>query len=334
MGTVWFIFLAAMIATYVVLDGFDLGVGALLLVVARTDEQREHVRATIGPVWNGNEVWLIAGGGVLFLAFPRAYAGAFSGLYFGMIIVLWLLIGRGLAFELRHHVDHPLWHPACDAVFCLASATLAFVLGVALGNVVRGVPLDAHGYFQLPLFNILNWYALLIGVFALFVLAHHGAEFLAWRTDGPLAAQARVQARLLFWPQAVLFFALAWPTYTVRHTMLTNLVPPRRFVFPALATAALVAIAIFQRRDEWQRAFAASSLFIVGLLATMAAAALYPNILPAHQGRPYGLTIHNAASGHHALVVATIWWSIGMALEVTYFTVAYRTFLRRGVDIG
>ena len=103
-------------------------------------------------------------------------------------------------------------------------------------------------------------------------------------------------------------------------------------MFPALAIAALVAIAIFQRRDEWQRAFAASSLLIVGLLATMAAA-LYPNILPAHQGRPHGLTIHNAASGHHALVVATIWWSIGMALEVTYFTVAYRTFLRRGVDI-
>ena len=333
MTTVWFIFLAAMIATYVVLDGFDLGVGALLLVVARTDEQREQARATIGPVWNGNEVWLIAGGGVLFLAFPRAYAGAFSGLYFGMFLVLWLLIGRGLAFELRYQVDNPLWHAACDAVFWLSSAMLAFVFGVALGNVVRGVPLDAQGYFHLPLFNILNWYALLIGLFALFVLAHHGAEFLAWRTDGPLAARARLRARLLFWPQAVLFFALAWPTYIVRHTMLTNVVHhPWRFVFPALAIVALVAIAVFQRREEWQRAFAASSLFIVGLLATMAAA-LYPNILPAHQGRPYGLTIHNAASGHHALVVATIWWSIGMALEVTYFTVAYRTFLRRGVDI-
>jgi cytochrome d ubiquinol oxidase subunit II len=334
MTTVWFIFLGAMIATYVVLDGFDLGVGALLPLIARSDEQRERAIATIGPVWNGNEVWLIAGGGVLFLAFPRAYAGAFSGLYFGMFLVLWLLIGRGLALELRHQLDNPLWHAACDTVFWLSSAGLAFVFGVALGNVVRGVPLDAQGYFHLPLFSILNWYALLIGLFTLLLLVQHGAEFLAWRTSGPVATRARRRARLLFWPQAVLFLVLAWPTYTVRHTMLTNLFHhPWLFVFPALAIGALVAIRVFQWRDQWRHAFVASSVFIAGLLATVAAA-LYPNVLPARQGQPYGLTTHNAASGHHALVVATIWWSLGMLLAVTYFTVAYRTFLRRDVDTG
>src|SRR5438093_1689853 len=121
MPTAWFWFLAAMITVYVVLDGFDLGVGALHLVLARTEEEREQATDAIGPVWNGNEVWLIASGGVLFLAFPHAYAAAFSGLYFGLIIVLWLLVGRGLALELRHQLEHPLWRSACDAVFSLAS---------------------------------------------------------------------------------------------------------------------------------------------------------------------------------------------------------------------
>ena len=170
MTTAWFCFLAAMITVYVVLDGFDLGVGALHLLVARDEEEREAATAAIGPVWNGNEVWLIASGGVLFLAFPKAYAAAFSGLYFGLIIVLWLLVGRGLALELRHQIANPLWRSACDAVFALSSGTLALVFGVALGNVVRGVPLGPDGYFHLTFFQSLNWYALLIGVFGLVAL--------------------------------------------------------------------------------------------------------------------------------------------------------------------
>src|SRR3954463_6684313 len=147
-----------MVTMYVVLDGFDLGVGALHLSTAKTEEEREQATAAIGPVWNGNEVWLIASGGVLFMAFPTAYASAFSGLYFGLILVLWLLVGRGLALELRHQIENPLWRSACDGVFCLASGALALVFGVALGNVVRGVPLRPDGYFSLPLFHILNWY--------------------------------------------------------------------------------------------------------------------------------------------------------------------------------
>jgi cytochrome d oxidase subunit CydB len=167
MSTVWFVLVAFMITTYVVLDGFDLGVGALHRLIGRTDAERARTAEAIGPIWNGNEVWLIAGGGSLFLAFPRAYAAAFSGLYFGLFIVLWLLVGRGLGLELRHQLDHPLWHAACDTVFWLSSAGLALVFGVALGNVVRGVPLGPDGYFHLPLFSILNWYALLVGAFGL-----------------------------------------------------------------------------------------------------------------------------------------------------------------------
>jgi cytochrome bd ubiquinol oxidase subunit II len=328
MPTAWFCFLAVMVTVYVILDGFDLGVGTLHLITARTEAEREQATAAIGPVWNGNEVWLIAGGGVLFLAFPRAYAAAFSGLYFGLIIVLWLLVGRGLALELRHQLDSPLWRGACDVIFSLSSAALALVFGVALGNVVRGVPLDARGYFGLPLFHILNWYALLIGVFGLVVLAAHGAAFLAWRCDGAVRTRAARWWGRLAPLEAVLFLALIWPTYHVRHAMLDNLVDhPWRLVFPALAVAALVAMFVFARRAVWPRAFAASGLFIAGLLTTMAAG-LYPYILPARQHRPFGLTVDNAASGHHALITAVVWWPLGMVLATVYFVFAYRMFFR------
>jgi len=328
MTTAWFCFLAVMVALYVVLDGFDLGVGALHMLVARDEEERGVATAAIGPVWNGNEVWLIAGGGVLFLAFPAAYAAAFSGLYFGLIIVLWLLVGRGLALELRHQIHNPLWTGACDVVFSLSSAGLALVFGVALGNVVRGVPLDADGYFSLPLFQTLNWYALLIGVFGLIVLSAHGAHFLAWRADGDFQARAARTARRL-WPLiAVLGLVLAWPTYHVRHQMLNAFGDhPWRLVFPLLATAALAAVFVSQRRERWLNAFLASSLFIVGLLTTMAAG-LYPSILPARQGQPNGLTIDSAASGHHALTTALVWWPLGMVLAAVYFFFSYRMFFR------
>jgi cytochrome d ubiquinol oxidase subunit II len=328
MTTAWFCFLAVMVTVYVVLDGFDLGVGALHLDVARTDAEREEDTEAIGPVWNGNEVWLLASGGVLFMAFPAAYAAAFSGLYFGLIIVLWLLVGRGLALELRHQIDNPLWRSACDVVFTLSSAALALVFGVALGNVVRGVPLNADGYFHLGLFATLNWYALLIGVFGLVTLCAHGASFLALRGSGELAVRAARRARALTILAAVLFVALIGPTAAVRSTMLTNLTDhPWRLVFPLLAVGALVTTLVAQRRGEWGRAFAGSSLFIVGLLTTMAAG-LYPYVLPAREHKPFGLTVDSAAAGHDALVSAIVWWPIGMALAAAYFTFAYRMFFR------
>jgi cytochrome d ubiquinol oxidase subunit II len=322
--TVWFCLLAFMITVYVVLDGFDLGVGALHRILARDDLEREEATDLIGPVWDGNEVWLIAAGGVLFLGFPKAYAAAFSGLYFGLIIVLWLLVGRGLGIELRHQSENPLWRTACDTVFWLSSAALAVMFGVALGNVVRGVPLGPDGYFKEPLFHLLNWYGLLIGLFGLVVLSAHGASFLAARASGPLAERAQRAARRMWWAELLLTAALAYPTYSVRHAMFENFGNhPWRLVFPALALSGLGAQFTFQRAGRWGRAFLASCVFIVGMLST-AAAGLYPNILPARDGEPYGLTIHNAASGHHALVVGLRWWSLGIVLAIAYFLLAYR----------
>ncbi|MFL5826029.1 MAG: cytochrome d ubiquinol oxidase subunit II [Thermoleophilaceae bacterium] len=329
MTTVWFCLLAFMIAMYVVLDGFDLGVGALHRILGRSDGERDEATSLIGPVWDGNEVWLIAAGGVLFLGFPRAYAASFSGFYFGLIIVLWLLVGRGLGIELRHHSENPLWRIACDTVFWLSSALLAFMLGVALGNVVRGVPLGRDGYFRDPLFHLLNWYALLVGLFALVVLVAHGAIFLAARASVPLSERARRVARGLWYGELLLAVGLAYPTYHVRNEMFTNFGDhPWRLIFPVLGLGALAAQFVLQRTDRWGRAFIASSVFIVGMLTTMAAG-LFPNILPAHDNRPYGLTIHNAASSHHALTVGLRWWSLGIALAIGYFIIAYRFLFRR-----
>jgi cytochrome d ubiquinol oxidase subunit II len=329
MATVWFCLLAFMIAVYVVLDGFDLGVGALHRILARSEAERDEITDLIGPVWNGNEVWLIAAGGVLFLGFPTAYAAAFSGFYFALIIVLWLLVGRGLGLEFRHQLDNPLWRIACDTVFWLSSGALAFMFGVALGNVVRGVPLGPDGYFRAPLFELLNWYGLLIGLFGLVVLVAHGANFLAARASGPLAARAQGVASWLWWAELLLVAALAYPTYTIRDEMFTNFgAHPWRLVFPALALIGLGGQYVLRRAGHWGRAFLASSVFIVGMLTTMAAG-LYPNVLPAHDDRPFGLTIDNAASSQHALTVGLRWWSLGIVLALGYFIVAYRFLFGR-----
>jgi cytochrome d ubiquinol oxidase subunit II len=327
--TAWFVFLAAMIATYVVLDGFDLGVGALLRLLARDETERRQALEAIGPLWDANEVWLIASGGVLFLAFPVAYAAAFSGLYLGLILVLWLLVGRGLGIELRHQIENPLWQTACDTAFWLASAALGLVFGVALGNVIRGVPLGPHGYFHLSLFEILNRYAVFIGVFGLVVLSAHGANFLAAFTERPLVARARRWARRLWWLVVVFVAAAVYPTHDVRPAMVDTFGEhPWRLVFPVLTVSALLTVFALQRAGAWRRAFLASCVTVAGLLATVAAA-LYPSILPAREGHPFGLTVHDAAASDHALRSALYWWPVGMVLAAVYFTLAYRHHLLR-----
>src|SRR6187402_2599138 len=184
METLWFWLVAIIIAGYVLLDGFDLGAGALHLFLAKTDEERTQILDSIGPFWDGNEVWLLAGGGTLYFAFPSLYASAFSGFYLPLMVVLWLFILRGIAIESRHMMHHVLWNPFWDVIFCGASALLAIFLGAALGNVVRGVPLDKNGEFFLPFWTdfqvsnnpgILDWYTILVAVLALTALLQHGA---------------------------------------------------------------------------------------------------------------------------------------------------------------
>src|SRR6267154_130668 len=197
---IWFWLVAVMITAYVVLDGFDLGAGVLHLFIARTDQERRTVIRTIGPVWDGNEVWLIAGGGTLYFAFPLLYASGFSGFYLPLMIVLWLLILRGLGIELRMHLEGTVWRGFFDGCFALSSILLTIFFGAALGNVVRGVPLNKEGFFFQPFWTtftivpasgILDWFTTLMGLVALFTLTVHGANYVSIKTEGELQQRAR-----------------------------------------------------------------------------------------------------------------------------------------------
>src|ERR1700694_1821293 len=200
MGFIWFWIVAVMLTAYVVLDGFDLGVGILHQILPRTEEDRQIVIRTIGPVWDGNEVWLLAGGGTLYFAFPLLYASGFSGFYLSLMIVLWLLVLRGIGIELRSHLNSVIWRDFFDGCFSLSSLLLIVFFGVALGNVIRGVPLQKDGYFFLPLWTdwrpgpqpgVLDWYTVIAGMVALVALTLHGSHYVAVKTEGDLNLRAR-----------------------------------------------------------------------------------------------------------------------------------------------
>src|SRR6202034_189320 len=208
METLWFMIVAVMVAGYVVLDGFDLGAGAIYLGAARTIDERRRILRAIGPVWDGNEGWLVAAGGILYFAFPLLYASIFSGFYLPLMIVLWLLMLRGIGIELRGHLENPVWLGFFDLIFCASSILLAIFFGAALGNVVRGVPLAADGYFFEPLWTnfrvgantgILDWYTILTGVIALVTLTAHGALYIAVKTENELNQRVR-RVALWAWP--------------------------------------------------------------------------------------------------------------------------------------
>ena len=213
MTELWFAIASVMLAIYVVMDGFDFGAGALHLFVAKTDAERRQVLAAIGPYWDGNEVWLLALGGVLFVAFPTVLASGLSGFYFAIFLVLWSFILRGIAIEFRSHLEAGTWRAAWDFVFAAASIALPILFGAALGNLLRGLPLDQSGWFSLALFTdfsardpvgILDWYTVSVGVFALVALVAHGALFLAWKTDGPVHVRTHMVALWLYAAAALL----------------------------------------------------------------------------------------------------------------------------------
>src|SRR5258708_25706434 len=224
MASLWFWIIAAMITTYVVLDGLDLGAGAIYLIPGKTNGERRRVLRAMGPVWDGNEVWLLAAGGTLYFAFPQLYASSFSGFYLPLMIVLWLLILRGIGIEFRAHIENRIWQTFFDVVFSISSILLSVFFGAALGNVVRGVPLDASGYFFEPLWTdfklgphtgILDWYTVLTGMLALVTLTAHGSYYVALKTDEDLGRRARGFA-LLCWPaQFFLAFSTLVATYFI-----------------------------------------------------------------------------------------------------------------------
>ena len=341
MAGVWFWIVAAMIATYVVLDGFDLGAGAIYLVAAKTNDERRRVLRAIGPVWDGNEVWLIAAGGTLYFAFPQLYASSFSGFYLPLTIVLWLLILRAIGIEFRTHIENHVWQSFFDVVFSFSSILLAVFFGAALGNVVRGVPLDARGYFFEPLWTnfklssqvgILDWYTLLIGGMALVTLTAHGSYYIALKTDADLSRRARGFA-LICWPvQFFLTVSALVATYFIRPDIITNYANHKiGLLVPVVVVASLALMLWANPKGKEKLAFVASSMYIAFMLVG-AAFALYPVVLSARDPQ-YDLTIYNTAAGSHGLSVGLAWWTLGAVLAVSYFVFVYRMF-RGKVQLG
>lgn len=355
MATIWFCLVALMLAVYVVLDGFDLGAGALHGLVARSEEERDLVVRAVGPLWDGNEVWLVAAGGTLYFAFPALYAASFSGFYLPLTMVLWLLVLRGAALEFRGHLRHPAWTPFWDVVFAGASLLLALFLGVALGNVVRGVPLNAEGWFFEPLWTdwrvvgeigILDWYTLLVGLLAVCALSMHGGLWLGLKTKGSLRRRARSWAGRAWWATLGLTFGVTAATWVVQPLVPAGLsARPWGWVLPGAALAGLAlagreigsgtasgageATPADGAEDAGdRRAFAGSTVYLAAMLGS-AALGLYPYVLPAVGDPALGLTAHEAAAPENGLRIGLAWWIPGVTLAGFYFVQLYRGFAGR-----
>jgi cytochrome d ubiquinol oxidase subunit II len=335
MAILWFCMVTFMVTVYVILDGFDLGAGAIHFFVTKNAAQRSQVIQSIGSVWDGNEVWLLAAGGTLYFAFPKLYAASFSGFYLPLMMVLWLLILRGIAIEFRNHINNVVWVPFWDVTFSAASALLAIFFGAALGNVVRGVPLDQDGRFFEPLWTsfrpvgetgILDWYTVIVGVTALSALTLHGALWVAMKTHDPISHRARRVGGVMWWATTVLTVTTTVMTLVVQPRVLINLrAYPWGAVFPGLGVLGIMAVWRYIAKSNDRMAFVASSTYLLGMM-TSAAFGVYPYVLPASIGTRYGLTLFDAAAAPYGLRVGLVWWLTGMGLVGVYFVFVYRSF--------
>ena len=339
MAELWFWLVALLVTGWAVLDGFDFGAGVLHRFVAKTDTERREVFAAIGPVWDGNEVWLLAAAGSMFLAFPKLVAAGLSGLYLPVIFAVWCLILRGLGIELRSHVPNALWRSFFDTVFQVASTLFALLIGVALGNVIRGVPLREDGFFEQGLFGAyelgeltvhgagaIDSYTALVGVFVLLTLTAHGANYLRWKTSGEVNARVTKVAPRLWAAVVVCWVLVTWATTQTAPEVLAAL-PHRPLAWLGMAVLALglgaQVFALLQKRELL--AFLGSSAFIAGLLVATVAC-LYPVLLRSRVSPDFNLTVEKASSGAIAMQSGLIWWFPGFLLAVAYFVWVLKHF--------
>jgi cytochrome d ubiquinol oxidase subunit II len=326
LNTTWFVLYVIIIGGYVILDGFDLGVGMLGPFVAKEDREKRILLNSIGPVWDGNEVWLVLAGGALFAAFPLVYASLFSGFYLAMMLVLLVLILRTVAIEFRSKRESPVWRATWDWFFFASSLGITVLLGVALGNVIRGVAIDQAGNMDVRLIDLLNPYSLALGVTAAVMLSLHGGIFLTQKVEDDLLERIKhLVPRLM-----VVFFVLmtgliAW-TLTLDQEIATNYRDRLWIgVFPVLALLAALAAWRQIYHQRYLTAFMASATMIALLMGTVAAG-LYPVMLPSSINSAYDLTVTNAASAENTLTVMFVIALIGMPFVLLYTAGVYYFF--------
>ena len=319
---IWFALIAVLWTGYLVLEGFDFGVGMLIPILGRNDRSRRVLLNTIGPFWDGNEVWLLTAGGAMFAAFPHWYATLFSGFYLALLVILVGLIVRALGFEYRGKVDSPRWRAWWDLAIVVGSVIPALLWGVALTNIVRGVPIDAHMEFTGSLLTLLNPIGLLGGLTTLALFLAHGAMFACLKTDGEIRSGAR-KAALISGPVAAVLGVILLITLNM-----TSGGSAASWVVTVIAALALVGglAAAWARREGL--AFAGTAVAIVGVVASYFLM-LYPNVMPSSTNPAWSLTIRDAASSHHTLQIMTVVAVIFTPIVLLYQGWTYWVFRRR-----
>jgi cytochrome d ubiquinol oxidase subunit II len=323
--TVWFLLVGVLLIGYAILDGFDLGVGMHLLR-AKSDHDRRILLNSIGPVWDGNEVWLIVGGGALFAAFPEVYATVFSGFYLPFFLLLTTLIFRAVAIEFRSKQPSPAWRHGWDTAFCVASFLIALLSGVALGNIVVGIPVGADKEYQGGFFNLLNPYALVMGITTISLFMMHGSIYLVMKTEGELQAQVRqwMKGSMIFF--GVCFGVLTMATFVFAPHMAEKMRhAPWLFLLPVAALLAIANIPREVTRQQEGLAFVSSSLSIA-LLLCLFGLGIYPNLVLSNLNPAFNLTIRNAASSEASLTTMFTIALIGMPFVIAYTVAIYWVF--------
>jgi cytochrome d ubiquinol oxidase subunit II len=330
LNTAWFLVIGVLLTGYAVLDGFDLGVGVLHLFARDEHERRIHLNA-IGPVWDGNEVWLLTGGGAMFAAFPVVYATVFSGFYLAFMLLLFALIFRAVSLEFRGQVDGPTWRRFWDWAFGLGSLVPAILFGVALGNLLRGLPVEADGSLRISFAALLNPYALLVGALTLVMFVMHGAAFLGARTEGDFQ-QRMTRWTLGAWTAFVALYAAATvATLSVAPYLFDGiLVKPAFWILAVLLLGSTVYVPVAARAGKLVRAFLASSATIASLVGLMGLS-LYPRMVPSGIDPAYSLTIYNASSTPRTLTVMLVIALVGMPLVIAYTAYVYGVFMGKVV---
>jgi cytochrome d ubiquinol oxidase subunit II len=326
LNTLWFILIAVLYIGFFVLEGFDFGVGMLQPFIGKNDVERRVVINTIGPHWDGNEVWLLTAGGATFAAFPMWYATLFSGFYLPLFLLLAALIFRGLALEFRSKDENPKWRSFWDWSICVGSFISALLLGVAFANLVRGVPIDADMNYVGGFFNLLNPYALLGGIATVVLFILHGAIFLSMKTSGNVEERAKKVARQMWLPVVVVMFVFLIATYFQTDLLLQLGINPG--LIPLVGMAALLSVGFFLRKASFGWAFGMTSVGIAFALVTMFQI-MYPRVMISSLNPDWSLTIYNASSSPYTLTVMTIVALIFVPLVLIYQGWSYWIFRKR-----
>jgi cytochrome d ubiquinol oxidase subunit II len=332
---IWYAIVVFMLVMFVVLDGLDIGVGMLQYLVGKTDAERRLVIAAIGPLWSWHEVWLVGFGGTLFIAFPNILAISFSGFYLAIFLLLWALIGRGISIEVSGRLQDSLWRAGWDFVFVASNILLAILIGTALGNVVRGVPLNADRKFSMALFTnfspygnvgILDWYTVSCAVFILVVFAAHGANALVLKTEGPVHDRSLRIGKLLWKAVFLLLVIISVESWKVQPYLFPGILhQPIAWLGLLFAFGGLIAVFTGLSSNHEAKAVIGSCAFIAGLMIS-GAAAVFPIMLHSTLASKNSLSAYENAASSNGLWIAIIWWPISFIFAVGYFLFIYKHY--------